>query len=70
MTTVTLSTRQIQVLELMAQGLTDAEIADRLRVGIATVYTHGDDVRAKLGARNRAQAVAKGYERGYLGGGR
>ncbi len=61
-----LSPRQLQTLRLLAEGCTDREIARLLHVGTSTVYQHVIDVRVKLDARNRAQAVAVGYRAGLL----
>jgi DNA-binding NarL/FixJ family response regulator len=52
-----LSPREREVLELMADGLTNTEIADTLVVSLATVKTHVRSVLAKLDARDRVQAV-------------
>ncbi|TDC73524.1 helix-turn-helix transcriptional regulator [Streptomyces hainanensis] len=65
-----LSEREEQVLRLLAEGLTSAEIADRLAVGAQTVKTHVAAVLAKLGARDRTQAVIAAYERGFVVPGR
>jgi DNA-binding NarL/FixJ family response regulator len=61
-----LSGRERQVLELLAGGLTNAEIAGRLFVGDATVKTHVARLLAKLGARDRLQATIIAYESGFI----
>ena len=54
-----LSSREIQVVGLLAQGATSAEIADALHVSHNTVRTHVRNAMAKLDVRSRAQLVAK-----------
>ncbi|MEV7466075.1 response regulator transcription factor [Streptomyces kronopolitis] len=61
-----LSGRERAVLRLMTGGLTNAEIAERLGVGPATVKTHVAGVLAKLRVRDRTQAVIAAYERGFV----
>ncbi|HIT75358.1 MAG TPA: response regulator transcription factor [Candidatus Avipropionibacterium avicola] len=51
------SERELDVLELVAEGLTNAEVAARLVIGTETVRTHVAKVIAKLGARDRTHAV-------------
>nr|WSW69934.1 response regulator transcription factor [Streptomyces sp. NBC_00995] len=61
-----LTEREADVLRLMASGLTNAEIAARLRVGPATAKSHVAAVLAKTGTRDRTQAVIAAYESGFI----
>jgi DNA-binding NarL/FixJ family response regulator len=59
-----LTPRELEVLQLIAQGRSNAEIAAALFVSAATVKTHVNHVFAKIGARDRAQAVHYAYTHG------
>lgn len=61
-----LSQRELQVLELVAQGSTNREAANLLFVSEATVKTHLLHIYAKLGVNDRAAAVATAFSRGYM----
>ena len=58
--------RELEILELIAQGLSNREIAEKLFVSENTVKTHSSRVFDKLGARRRTQAVQLGKEFGIL----
>lgn len=61
-----LTEREAEVLRLMARGLSNAEISGHLLIGTETVKTHVSAVLAKLGARDRTQAVIAAYESGFV----
>ena len=64
---LTLTRREREVLGLLAEGRSNREIADDLFVTLATVKTHLAHVYAKLGARNRNEAIGRAVSLGLLG---
>jgi DNA-binding NarL/FixJ family response regulator len=63
-----LTPRQADVLALLAEGLSNAEIADRLTLSVKTVDHHISAVLGKLGVANRSQAVAVAHRLNLVGG--
>lgn len=61
-----LSEREIEVLQLIAEGLTNQEAANRLYLSLHTVKVHARNIYSKLGVKNRTQAVAKARALGIL----
>lgn len=61
-----LTPREVDILRLIASGLDNTEIAASLTIGVQTVKNHVTNVFAKLGVRDRAQAVIAAYESGLV----
>lgn len=61
-----LSDRELEVLRLVAAGLTNREIADELVIALSTVKSHTNSIYGKLGVKNRTQAVAQARGLGLL----
>jgi DNA-binding NarL/FixJ family response regulator len=62
----TLTPRELEVLQLLAGGLSNAELAARLQLSDATVKTHVARILSKLSLRDRAQAIVVAYETGLV----
>ncbi|QIA05255.1 LuxR C-terminal-related transcriptional regulator [Pseudomonas fluorescens] len=65
-TTESLSSRELAVLRLIAQGCSNQEISDQLFISLHTVKTHASHINSKLGVERRTQAVARAKELGVL----
>jgi DNA-binding NarL/FixJ family response regulator len=61
-----LTPRELDVLRLIADGVGNAEIGDRLHIGLGTVKGHIRDILEKLSANDRTQAAVNALRRGYL----
>ena len=61
-----LSEREVEVLQLMAQGMSNQEIAKDLYLSSTTVKTHVSHILTKLGVRDRVQAVVEAYDSGIV----
>jgi DNA-binding NarL/FixJ family response regulator len=66
MPTESLTPRELEVLQLMARGLTNRQIAGRLQISEHTVKFHAGAVLGKLNARSRAEAVARSIGLGWI----
>jgi DNA-binding NarL/FixJ family response regulator len=62
-----LTARELMILRMVAEGLTNTEIAAELRIGRETVKTHVGNILAKLGARDRTHAVTVAYRTRLIG---
>lgn len=62
-----LSTRELDVLRLIALGHTNSDIAERLFISVRTVETHRAHIQQKLGLSSRAELVGYALERGFIG---
>ena len=60
-----LSLRELEVVKLLALGLSGPEVAEELRIAHNTVRTHTRNAMTKMGARSRAQLVAKSLADGW-----
>ncbi|MCY1403083.1 HTH-type transcriptional regulator MalT [compost metagenome] len=63
---VLLSRRELSVLEMIAQGLSNHEIAERLFISLHTVKSHAQRINAKLGVERRTQAIVRAKELGLV----
>jgi LuxR family maltose regulon positive regulatory protein len=61
-----LSSRELAVLRLIAQGCSNQEISEQLFISLHTVKTHASHINSKLGVERRTQAVARAKELGFL----
>ncbi|MFC7338715.1 response regulator [Haloferula chungangensis] len=61
-----LSAREMEILQLLGEGLVKKEIAERLEIAVTTVAYHIKHIYEKLGVQNAPAAVAKGYKSGLL----
>ena len=60
-----LTLREVAVLQLVADGLSNREIGERLHIATSTARDHVQDILRRLGARSRAAAAVEGVRRGY-----
>jgi len=62
----TLTKRQLDIVEMMAEGMYNPEIAERLHISVNTVKSHGAAIRARLNTHGRVETVAEAVRRGLL----
>lgn len=62
----TLSEREREILQLVANGLSNSQLADKLIVTVGTIKKHLNNIYGKLGVASRTQAIARGRELGLL----
>ncbi|MOA48956.1 Transcriptional regulatory protein LiaR [compost metagenome] len=63
---VLLSRRELSVLQMIAQGLSNHEIAERLYISLHTVKSHAQRINVKLGVSRRTQAIVRAKELGLV----
>ncbi len=63
---IALSRREKEVLELIGEGLTNAQMAEKLFIGITTVITHRKNILEKFSASNTAVLIKRAFEGGYI----
>jgi LuxR family maltose regulon positive regulatory protein len=61
-----LTERELEVLSLIAEGLSNQEVSQRLFISLATVKWHTSNIYGKLGVKNRTQAIAQARALGIL----
>lgn len=61
-----LTTRELEILQLLAKGMVKKQIAETLEIGVTTVVSHVSNIYDKLEASNAPSAIAKGYKLGIL----
>lgn len=61
-----LSAREVEVLQLIANGLTNVEIAEQLYLGVETIKTHAKHIKQRLSASNRVHMVAIALRTGLV----
>ena len=61
-----MSTRESEILNGLAMGLTTSELSELLNIAVPTIRTYMSRLYGKLGAANRAQAISKGFVQGLI----